>query len=150
MSFEGSTLVDWPSFAKTKAELGADFGRILGYFRDDGIKSVRAIEDALRAGNAVGLVIPAHTLKGEARQFGAFPLADLAEKIEVMARDLVERRDTPEPVLEDVVALRPLFTQTLALLEREANPPRDANLLRGRPVLGFGRRAVPGGGFGRA
>ncbi|MCC2979600.1 MULTISPECIES: Hpt domain-containing protein [unclassified Sphingomonas] len=145
MSFEGSTLVDWPSFAKTKAELGADLLRILGYFREDGVKSVSAIEDAMRAGNAAGLVIPAHTLKGEARQFGAFPLADLAEKIEFVARDLVETRDTPEAVLEDVVGLRPLFTQTLALLEREATPVRDR-----RPVLGFGRRPVQGGGFGRA
>ena len=145
MSFEGSTLVDWPSFAKTKGELGADFQRILGYFRDDGFKSVTAIEDALRAGNTAGLVIPAHTLKGEARQFGAFPLADLAEKIEYLARDLVESRDTPETMLEDVVALRPLFTQSLALLEREANPLRER-----RPVLGFGRRPMPGGGFGRA
>ncbi|OWK32231.1 Hpt domain-containing protein [Sphingomonas mucosissima] len=145
MSFEGSTLVDWSTFAKIKAELGADFLRILGYFRDDGVMSVTAIEDALRRGNAAGLVIPAHTLKGEARQFGAIPLADLAEKIEFMARDLVESRDTPETVLEDVVALRPLFMRTLALLEREANPPRER-----RPVLGFGRRPVAGGGFGRA
>lgn len=145
MSFEGSTLVDWPSFAKTKSELGADLQRILGYFRDDGVKSVSAIEDAQRASNTAGLVIPAHTLKGEARQFGAFPLADLAEKIEFMARDLVESRDTPETMLEDVIALRPLFTQTLALLEREAIPARER-----RPVLGFGRRPVSGGGFGRA
>lgn len=143
VSFEGSTLVDWPSFAKTKGELGADLPRILGYFREDGTKSVAAIEDALRAGNAAGLVIPAHTLKGEARQFGAFPLADLAEKIEVMARDLVESRDTPEAVLEDVIELRPLFTSTLAALDREADPTPVR-----RPVTGFGRRPVPGG-FGR-
>lgn len=151
MSFEGSTLVDWPSFAKAKGELGADMPRILGYFREDGVKSVTAIEEAQRALNTAGLVIPAHTLKGEARQFGAFPLADLAEKIEFMARDLMESRDTPETILEDVVALRPLFTQSLALLEREANPVREGVGLRDRrPVLGFGRRATPGGGFGRA
>ena len=150
MSFEGSTLVDWPSFARAKGVLGADLPRILGYFREDGFKSVSAIEDAQRAQNAAGLVIPAHTLKGEARQFGALPLADLAEKIEFTARELVESRDTPEAILEDVVALRPLFTQSLALLEREADPGRESAGLRDRrPVLGFGRRAMPGGGFGR-
>jgi HPt (histidine-containing phosphotransfer) domain-containing protein len=144
VSFEGSTLVDWAAFSKAKAELGAGLTRILGYFREDGVKSVSAIEAAMRAQNAAALVIPAHTLKGEARQFGAFPLADLAEKIELMARDCVETRDTPDAALEDVVALRPLFTGTLALLEREANPPAE------RRAAVFGRRPLQGGSFGRA
>ncbi len=137
MSFEGSTLVDWAAYSKARAELGAGFGRILGYFREDGVKSVAAIEAAMRAQNATAIVIPAHTLKGEARQFGAFPLADLAERIEALARDCVETRDTPEAALEDVVKLGPLFAQTLALLEREANP-----LAERRGVTGFGRRQV--------
>ncbi|WP_085810248.1 Hpt domain-containing protein [Sphingomonas sp. TZW2008] len=137
MSFEGSTLVDWAAFSKARAELGAGFVRILGYFREDGVKSVAAIEAAMRAQNATAIVIPAHTLKGEARQFGALPLADLAERIEALARDCVETRDTPEAALEDVVKLGPLFAQTLALLEREANP-----LAERRGVAGFGRRQV--------
>ncbi|ONF95889.1 Hpt domain-containing protein [Sphingomonas jeddahensis] len=139
MSFEGSALLDWAAFAQAKAELGAAFVRILGYFREDGIKSVSAIEAAMRAQNAAALVIPAHTLKGEARQFGAIPLAILAEKIEVMARDCVEAHETPEGALQDVVALRPLFVSTLALLERDANPPAER-----RPVQGFGRRSISG------
>lgn len=137
MSFEGSTLVDWAAYSKARAELGAGFVRILGYFREDGVKSVAAIEAAMRAQNATAIVIPAHTLKGEARQFGALPLADLAERIEVLARDCVETRDTPEAALEDVVNLGPLFAQTLALLEREANPLEER-----RGVAGFGRRQV--------
>lgn len=141
MSFEGSTLIDWPAYAKARAELGAGFVRILGYFREDGVKSVAAIEDAMRAGNAAAIVIPAHTLKGEARQFGAEPLALLAEQIEMHARDCVERRLKPEGCLTDVVALKPLFEQTLALLEREANP-----LAERRGGGGFGRKAA----FGRA
>ena len=141
MSFEGSTLIDWPAYAKARAELGAGFVRILGYFREDGVKSVAAIEEAMRASNAAGMVIPAHTLKGESRQFGAEPLASLAEQIEMHARDCVERRLEPEGAIADVVALKPLFEQTLALLEREANPLAER---RG----GFGRR--PAASFGRA
>ena len=133
MSFEGSTLVDWTAFARARTELGAGFVRILGYFEEDGVKSVAAIEAAMRAASAADLVIPAHTLKGESRQFGAEPLADLAEKIEMIARDCVEQQDTPEQALESVVALRPLFQETLALLQREANP-----LVERRPT--FGRR----------
>lgn len=142
MSFEGSTLIDWPAYAKARAELGAGFVRILGYFREDGVKSVAAIEEAMRAQNAAAMVIPAHTLKGESRQFGAEPLASLAEVIEMHARDCVERRLEPEGALEDVVRLKPLFEETLALLEREANP-----LAERRPTGGFGRR--PPTTFGR-
>ncbi len=139
VSFEGSTLIDWPAFAQARSDLGAGFGRILGYFREDGVKSVAAIEAAMRARNAAAMVIPAHTLKGEARQFGAEPLADRAEAIESIARDCVEMQDTPEEALEHIVQLRPLFEETLTLLEREANP-----LVARKPVAGgFGRRAVP-------
>ena len=142
MSFEGNTLVDWPAFQQARSELGGGFIRILGYFREDGVKSVATIEAAMRAGSAAALIIPAHTLKGEARQFGAEPLADLAEAIETIARDCVEMQDTPEEALEHIVRLRPLFGETLTLLEREANP-----IVARKPVAGggFGRRAIPTG-----
>ena len=145
MSFEGSTLVEWTAFTQARSLLGAGFVRILGYFREDGVKSVSAIEQAMRSGSAAAMVIPAHTLKGEARQFGAEPLADLAEAIEDVARDCVETRDAPTEAVELVAKLRPLFEQTLSLLEREANP-----IVERKPVigLGFGRR--PATGFGRA
>ncbi|HVJ01984.1 MAG TPA: Hpt domain-containing protein [Sphingomonas sp.] len=130
----GNELIDWSAYAQARTELGANFVRILGYFREDGVKSVSRIEDAMRAHNAAAMVIPAHTLKGESRQFGAEPLSELAETIEMMARACVERHDTPDAVLEHVVRLRPLFESTLTLLEREANP-----LVSRRPA-GFGRR----------
>jgi histidine phosphotransfer protein HptB len=95
VSFEGAMLVDRAAYSRARAELGASFVRLLGYLREDGVKSVSAIEAAMRAENAAAMIIPAHTLKGEARQFGALPLAELAEKIEDHARACVERRDTP-------------------------------------------------------
>ncbi|WP_425228346.1 Hpt domain-containing protein [Sphingomonas sp.] len=138
MAVEGNSLVDWAAFGQARSELGAGFVRILGYFREDGVKSVAAIEQAMRAKSAAAIVIPAHTLKGEARQFGAEPLALLAEQIEMTARDCVERHDTPEDALPHIVKLRPLFTQTLELLEREANP-----LVARKPQGGgFGRRVA--------
>jgi len=134
VSIESGSLVDWGAFSQARSELGANFVRILGYFREDGVKSVDQIEAAMRGFNAAAMVLPAHTLKGESRQFGAEPLADLAEQIEMLARDCVESHDTPNQALELVVRLRPLFDATLALLEREANP-----LVARRPA--FGRRA---------
>ncbi|MGK6356030.1 Hpt domain-containing protein [Sphingomonas sp. DT-207] len=134
MTTGNELLIDWAAFAQARSDLGANFVRILGYFREDGVKSVSRIEDGMRAHNAAAMVIPAHTLKGESRQFGADPLSELAETIEMMARACVERQDTPDAVLEHVVRLRPLFETTLSLLEREANP-----LVSRRPA-GFGRR----------
>jgi len=133
VSLDDRSLIDWAVFARARGELGMGFVRILGYFREDGVKSVAAIEAAMRAQNAAALVIPAHTLKGEARQFGAEPLGELAEKIETVARDCVESHDTPDQAMADVAALRGLFGRTLAILEAEANPaiPRRQ---------GFGRR----------
>jgi len=138
-------LVNWTEFTRTRNELGAAFPRILGYFREDGVKSIQAIEQAFRARNAVALVTPAHTLKGESAQFGAYRLSAMAEEIEMVARRCVETREQPDELIETVVALRPCFTETLALLDRDANP-----LVARRPVT-FGRRTETSAqGFGRA
>lgn len=126
-------LVDWDEFRATRTQLGAAFVRILGYFREDGTKSVAVIEEAMRARDASGLVMPAHTLKSEARQFGAERLGALSEDIEMFARHCVEAQVSPEEYLPRVVTLRALFEETLDALEREANP-----LVQRRPT-GFGR-----------
>ncbi len=135
MSLNADSIIDWSRFSRTRAELGADFIRILGYFREDGIKSVAAIETAMRARSAVQLIIPAHTLKGEARQFGAETLGDLAEAIENIGRDCVERHHEPDEALPHVVQLKPMFEATLEAFERETNPLVER---RG----GFGKRPV--------
>ncbi|MBW6526071.1 Hpt domain-containing protein [Sphingomonas sp. RHCKR7] len=137
MADEAVELVDRAALARARAELGAGFARILGYFREDGVKSLSALEDAMRKGNAAAMVIPAHTLKGEARQFGANVLAALAEKIEDHARACVEHHESPQDAIEDVVALRPLFLRTLALLDGEGAAPAAVR----RPG-GFGRRVA--------
>lgn len=135
--------IDWEAFSRARMVLGADFIRILGYFREDGTKSLVAIEEAMRAKVAVSLILPAHTLKGEAAQFGANTLADLAEHIESVARHCVECRHEPDDLLEHVVRLRPLFHATMAAFDTEINP-----LVARRS--GFGRKVeVANQGFGR-
>lgn len=144
MAFADASLVNWKDFAQTRTELGAGFVRILGYFREDGTKSVAAIEDAMRNRNAAALVIPAHTLKGESRQFGAERLGNMAETIETTARRCVEAHDGPEELIEVVVALRSCFAETLALLEKDANP-----LVSRRPAFGRRNDATGVGGMGQ-
>jgi len=126
-------LVDWTIFSQMRTELGASFVRILGYFREDGEKAVARIEDAMNRRDAAGLILPSHTLKAEARQFGAEQLAAVAEEIEDIARRAVEARLFPDNILPEVARLRPLYVGTIDLLEAETNP-----------------RAVRRGAFGRA
>ena len=67
VSVESGPLVNGAAFAQARTELGGNFIRILGYFREDGVKSVSQIEEAMRAHSAAAMVLPAHTLKGESR-----------------------------------------------------------------------------------
>ncbi len=131
-------IVDWVHFEKSRVELGSGFIRILGYFREDGAKSVDRIESAMREQNTVALVIPAHTLKGEARQFGADPLADCAELIEQSARISIETHSFPNELIVDVVKLRALWNQTLELFDKATNPL----LTRAAPQGAFGRKSA--------
>ena len=137
------SIVDWALFEKNRAELGPGFIRILNYFREDGAKSVAEIEYAMREQNTTALVLPAHTIKGEARQLGAEPLAAMAELIETTARLCMETHRFPDELVPEVVELRKLFNQTVELFEKETNP-----LVTRAAPGGFGRKAS-NQGFGR-
>ena len=143
MTDEARDVVDWVHFEKSRSELGPGFIRILSYFKEDGVKSIAQIEQAMREENAAALVIPAHTLKGEARQLGAEPMAKIAELIETTARFCVESRRFPDELVPEVVELRRLFTETVELFEKATNP-----LMTRAAPGGFGRK-VTNQGFGR-
>lgn len=125
MDEEALLLVNWDVFVRARSELGAGFARILSYFREDGEKAVEKIEAAMHRKDTGGLVLPAHTMKSEARQFGAEPLGALAEEIEFCARRAIEGRFFPDELTPQVARLRPLYTRTMAALDAEANPLRQ-------------------------
>jgi len=129
-------LVDPKEYEQARAQLGPSFVRILSYFREDGTKSVDAIEGAMRDRDSAALVIPAHTIKGESRQFGSRALGTLAEKIEMTARRCVEERTGPEELALDIANLRSCFSLTLAELEKHSVPAQAQS----RPN-DFGRKA---------
>ena len=138
MVSDGQDIVDWVHFERSRAELGPGFIRIIGYFREDGEKSLGQIESAMREQNTAALVIPAHTLKGEARQLGAEPLAKIAELIESTARFCVEAHRFPDELVPEVVSLRKMFETTVEQFDKATNPL----LSRARPgPAGFGRKA---------
>ncbi len=144
MTYSGDAdLIDWEAFAEARSMLGVDFVRILGYFREDGMKSVAKLEEAMRSHNSVGMVMPAHTLKGEAYQFGAAKLADVAEQIEIAARHYVEIHQDPSDIVDKIAQLRPLFEATLATLEAEVSP------LIERRAVGGSRNPFGGSVYGK-
>ena len=136
-------LMNWDVFLQTQAAVGEHFVRLLGYFREDGPKSVAAIELALQQKSSGPIVLPAHTLKGEAAQFGAEKLSLLAEEIEVAARHYVEIQQDPAELVEQIAQLRPLFEASLAAIDEQISP-----LVKREPasltpnIVGFGRRSV--------
>ena len=136
MTYEARDVVDWVYFEKSRTELGPGFIRILSYFKEDGVKSIAQIEQAMREQNTAALVLPAHTLKGESRQLGAEPLAKVAELIESTARFCVESRRFPDELIPEVVELRKLFDQTIELFDKATNP-----LMTRSAPGGFGRKA---------
>jgi histidine phosphotransfer protein HptB len=145
LSDELPDIVDWALFEKNRAELGPGFIRIISYFREDGAKSLGQIEQAMHQQNTPALVLPAHTIKGEARQLGAEPLATVAELIESTARLCIETHRFPDELVEKVVELRRLFSETVDLFDKATNP-----LVSRSPAApgGFGRK-VNNQGFGR-
>src|SRR5688572_32112292 len=84
----------------------------------------------MQRGDAAALVIPAHTMKSEARQFGAEPLGALAEEIEIGARRAVEMRVPPDDLIPQAARPRPLYSKTIELFERETNPLHQRHRLR--------------------
>ena len=122
MSQTIQAVIDWERFGQARTHLGVRFLRVIGYFRDDGAKSVATIEDSLRAGDAIGMIGPADLLKADALQIGALSVAELAEDVEFAARDCVEWRQSPEVLLEQVMLLRRHFSDTVAQLDREVSP----------------------------
>ena len=142
---DSSDMIDWVHFERSRAELGSGFIRILGYYREDGAKSIAAIDAAMREQNSVALVIPAHTLKGESQQFGANVVAEIAEKIEDAARSSVESHSFPDELIPDVVELRRLFNMTIEMFDQAVNPLLSRASAAGG---GFGKK-VANQGFGR-
>ena len=129
-------VVDWIVFCAARSELGAGFARILSYFREDGEKAVSRIEAAMQSRDTAGLVLPAHTMKSEARQFGAEPLGALAEEIEFTARRAIEIRafpmsSSPRSRSQAVSSRRyPVEAEANPLVRRRRRPPRS----EGRPA----------------
>lgn len=131
MQDSDSSIIDWDIFARARAEMGPGFIRILGYFREDGETAIERIEQAMRRRDAAALVRPAQTLESGAHELGAAPLSELAETIETTARRAIEMRVFPDELIPAVSRLRPLYRETVDLVEREVNPLAERRRAQG-------------------
>ena len=139
MGQAGNGVINWTTFGQTRELIGNDFAKILGYYRDDAAKCVVAVEQAYKLRDAVSMVRPAHTLKGDSLQFGGEALGRLAEHIEHSARRCVEEHSAPDKLDAEIIRLRPLLIETLAEFERELT--RSQPIPFRRPAAaGFGRK----------
>jgi HPt (histidine-containing phosphotransfer) domain-containing protein len=140
MGQAGNGVVNWTTFGQTRELIGNDFATILGYYRDDAAKNVVAVEQAYKLRDAVSMVRPAHTLKGDSLQFGGEALGKLAEYIEHNARRCVEQQSAPDSLDAEILQLRPLLIETLAQFERELVSSSVTAMRRPGVAAGFGRK----------
>jgi histidine phosphotransfer protein HptB len=114
--------IDWRQFEAARAALGPNFWRTLVFLRDEGAKAIGTIEFALRGHDAVAMIGPAELLKSEALHMGAMAVAEIAEDVEMQARDCVEWHQSPDRLIEAVVELRAAFEATVAALQKHISP----------------------------
>ena len=142
MAQSGNGVVNWTTFGQTRALIGNDFAQILSYYRDDAAKNVVAVEQAYKLRDAVSMVRPAHTLKGDSLQFGGEAIGRLAEHIEHSARRCVEEHSAPDSLDAEILRLRPLLIETLAQFEKELKNSAAAAMRRPPVAAGFGRKSI--------
>ena len=144
--FYDAPLVDESELEQARHSIGAHLPKIVGYFHEDGGKAILAIEKAMSALSAADMILPAHKLKGEARQLGAVRLGDIAEAIESTARTCVEKQSIPDDVTTEIAMLRGCFSDTMRLLTAAAQPVNAPASIQTRVVSSHGPalRAVGG------
>ena len=78
--------LDAKAFEAARDMLGTKLPVILSYYLEDAEGYIERIADSLVQRDPVAAVAPAHTLKSSSRQLGVKTLADLAERVETIAR----------------------------------------------------------------
>jgi hypothetical protein len=97
------------------------------------------------------MALPAHKLKGEARQLGAMRLGDIAEAIEATARSSIEKQTAPDEVASEVSMLRSCFAETMQILAPQSQTQMPPQPVRAPAASPAGVRPIGGrpGTFGR-
>src|SRR5262249_19568893 len=83
----GAPSLDMSVLDALSAEMGADFlAQLIAVFLEDTPKVLADLRQALESSDAGALARAAHTLKSNATNMGAVPLADLSSELEELGR----------------------------------------------------------------
>ena len=112
--------IDREAWAETRSLVGDRIDIISGYFLEDGERYIREIQAALQSGRALKeFVMPAHTLKSSARQFGLLGLADLARRIEEIGRTQSDMNSAAAAIQPLIAPLQQAFDEASAYLQSQ-------------------------------
>ncbi|TZG24608.1 Hpt domain-containing protein [Sphingomonas montanisoli] len=112
------SIVDWKRHDALHDLLEAEFPRLQALFKRDALMWIATIEQAVGASDAGELIRAAHTLQGDAFQFGALALGATAEAIERMARRGLDDRSPTTALRRATSKLRPLLANTVQQFEQ--------------------------------
>lgn len=114
MTDEGVPVLDLSVIAELRSATGDDdefIADLIATYVGEGSEHVRAMADAITAGDVPGLVRPAHTLKSSSASIGALRLAAICRGIEEGGRD-----GRADGLVGQVEVVRGLWAETLGAL----------------------------------
>jgi two-component system, sensor histidine kinase and response regulator len=114
MTNEGVPVLDLAVLAELRTATGDDdefIADLIATYVGEGSEHIRAMADAISAGDVAGLVRPAHTLKSSSASIGALRLAAMCRGIEEGGRE-----GRADGLAGQVEVVRGLWTATLAAL----------------------------------
>lgn len=118
--------IDWARFQLVRNYADRRITRLVGYFREDAEHHVQLADCAARQGNLLVMIGQLEALRRDAMQIGALGLAELAEQVEVEARDIIDHGMTDFAMPPGLPALSRTLQETLTALESEISPPAAA------------------------
>ncbi len=114
MTDEGVPVLDLSVIAELRTAIGDDdefIADLIATYVGEGSEHIRAMADAIVAGDVAGLVRPAHTLKSSSASIGALRLAAACRGIEEGGRE-----GRADGLSGQVEAVRGLWANTLGAL----------------------------------
>jgi HPt (histidine-containing phosphotransfer) domain-containing protein len=114
MTDEGAAVLDLAVIAELRTATGDDdefIADLIATYVSEGSEHIRAMADAVGAGDVAGLVRPAHTLKSSSASIGALRLAAVCRSIEEGGR-----QGRADGLAGQVEVVRGVWTATLAAL----------------------------------
>lgn len=120
-------LVNYQALADARGIFSRRFSEILKIYTEDMEVYIKQIEQALSKKRVIDVVLPAHTIKSSCQRMGAQQVADLAQNMEKIAKEMINatRKEDIVYLENELQRLAITFDQTLPLLQKEVSNDQD-------------------------